>query len=133
MKYLQISNYFLNYLTLNLLSIFFYSGIYYYLLKKNINNFNFPNVDIQDILVEEEEINKRNQIIKNKLQQNESTYLNAIYFAVITQLSIGYGDVTPRSNNTKIVSICQGVTILIITFVCFSTLFQNYEILTKVE
>ena len=125
MKYLQVRSFFVNYLTLNLLSIFFYSGIYYYLLKKNINNFNFPNIEIDDI-------NDENSNILNKERlKKEGTYLNSIYFAVITQLSIGYGDVTPRSKNTKIVSICQAITMLIITFVCFSTLFQNYEIVVK--
>ena len=46
MKYLEAKNFFINYLTLNLVSIFFYSGIYYYLLKNSNDNFYFPDAEI---------------------------------------------------------------------------------------
>lgn len=130
MKVELFKNFFINYLTLNLLSIFFYSGIYYYLIKDNLTyHFRFPNEDIRDKLSDLHVNNNNNNKDKDKDNDNVgASYLNAIYFSVITQLSIGYGDVTPRSKETKIVSICQGITILIITFICFSSLFQNYEI-----
>ena len=112
MKYLETKNYFINYLTLNLVSIFFYSGIYYHLLTTEEEHFHFPDAEL----------------IKDKSPKDN--YLNALYFSVITQLSIGYGDITPKSNHTKIVSIFQAFCMLVITFICFSTLFQSYKITT---
>ena len=48
--------------------------------------------------------------IFNKASNNNSdslTFLNALYFSFITQSTIGYGDISPKTKLMRIIVMCQ--------------------------
>jgi len=47
---------------------------------------------------------------------NHITFLNALYFSVITQTTTGFGDITPKSKLMRILTICQ-LIILVLYFI----------------
>lgn len=49
------------------------------------------------------------------------TYLDAVYFSIVTQTTLGYGDIVPRDPMAKLVVIFQEL-IFIIQLVCLAAL-----------
>ena len=45
----------------------------------------------------------------NKSRKEFDKYIDALYFSVINATTVGFGDITPQSNLTKIVSILHNV------------------------
>jgi len=52
------------------------------------------------------------------LEEKEITYLNSLYYTFVTFSTIGYGDITPKSNRAKI------LTMLIIIGLIFNIYIQ---------
>lgn len=47
---------------------------------------------------------------------NEKTLLDYFYFSLVTQTTVGYGDITPREKGfMKFISFCQLISILLIS------------------
>ena len=108
-----------NYLFLNITSVLLFSGVYYYLMSQNIYNFHIPSETITQLLKKDSN-NKTNYNIKNL------EYLDCLYLSLITQSTIGYGDVIPRTRIAKICTMIQGFTVFLITFICFSKLIKDF-------
>lgn len=45
--------------------------------------------------------------------QTKLSFLDALYFAMVTQTTIGYGDITPKSQIMRCITICQSILIII--------------------
>lgn len=53
--------------------------------------------------------------IEDVIYFNEKTYIDYFYFSMVTQTTVGYGDITPRDEGfMKFISVCQLMSILII-------------------
>ena len=61
----------------------------------------------------DEHINFDKQLNDNS---NHITFLNALYFSVITQTTTGFGDIAPKSKLMRFLTICQ-LTILVLYFI----------------
>ena len=49
-------------------------------------------------------------VINNKedwygIEDKEISYLDSIYYTIVTFSTIGYGDITPKSNRAKVITI----------------------------
>lgn len=69
----------------HILFIILFTGIYYLLSHQSIDHFGYS-----------------------------LTLLDSLYYSMITQTTIGYGDIVPLSNVAKIVCMCQMFTLAII-------------------
>ena len=49
----------------------------------------------------------------NEPNQTELSLLNAFYFTVITHLTIGYGDISPKGNLLRFITMIQCICMLI--------------------
>lgn len=52
----------------------------------------------------------------NKPHQTNLSFIDALYFAMETQSTIGYGDITPKSQLMRCITICQITLLIIIIF-----------------
>ena len=53
--------------------------------------------------------------IEDVIYFNEKTYIDYFYFSMVTQTTVGYGDITPREKGfMKFISVCQLMSILVI-------------------
>lgn len=73
-----------------LLVIFIYSGIYY-TYKEELTN-----------------------------MDENSTFLDCLYFSSVTTVAVGYGDVTPKTQRTKLIVISHTFFVLLFIFVTSS-------------
>lgn len=53
--------------------------------------------------------------IEDKISFNEKTFMEYVYFSLVTQTTVGYGDIVPRKNGfMRLISCFQLMTILLI-------------------
>ena len=51
--------------------------------------------------------------------QTELSFLDALYFTLVTQTTIGYGDISPKSQLMRFITVCHIIS-LIITIIFFN-------------
>ena len=51
--------------------------------------------------------------------QTEVSFLDALYFTLVTQTTIGYGDISPKSQLMRFITVCHIIS-LIITIIFFN-------------
>ncbi len=79
------------FITFQVIIILIFSVFYYLIGKKDNTHFTIKN---------EKGINKY-----------KISYFDALYLSIVTQSTVGYGDITPNSKITKIISMIQMVLI----------------------
>lgn len=68
-----------------------------------------------------------NGIEKNKDKHLSDAFLNRFYFILITFTTIGYGDITPKSNRARIITCLIILFIMISILKAFDNLISTYH------
>jgi hypothetical protein len=80
--------------------------------NSNSNNSNSKKETIIDETTKETEADvEKNELNPEKVKPTLSNkYFNRLYFSIVTGCLLGYGDIYPVSNISKLLCVCQGVT-----------------------
>lgn len=81
-------------ISLKIFSVVLFFAIIYYILEKIIGN----------------------QFLEEGKFKKNLTFINCLYFSIITQSTIGYGDLSPAPSYSKIVVFIQAFTTLVSVF-----------------
>jgi hypothetical protein len=116
------------------ISAIFFSFVYSFMKPTHFHGLNKIQDKLQDVLVqkvvepfyshysEDDETNVKKDVVENVFkekvkitQQNwGQRYLDSLYFSVITSCLLGYGDIYPITNTSKILVSIQGLITLML-------------------
>ena len=81
------------------------------LINNNNNNNSKKETIIDETTKETEADVEKNELNPEKVKPTLSNkYFNRLYFSIVTGCLLGYGDIYPVSNISKLLCVCQGVT-----------------------
>lgn len=106
------------------ISVIFYSLIYYSLSKTD--DFSIKNEPVLPIYTNNtnnKDTITDNQKTQNKTNSNNLNYFDLLYFSVITQTTIGYGEIVPKSRRCRLIVIAQVFTSLAILELALEKIF----------